>query len=253
MKSTTNVWKTFMESDYARQELDKIEKKAQQYSVNMDRGPLYDNVKPTGTGQTYPETQLNPTVETQGVNAGGASMVGSEDRAPLYTTSPAGVPGGQEQYADPKVEGLDDVAKAMMDVAMKDPTGAPHGTQDNMPESWDGIQAAGGAKVKSFLKEGQDVDPQKAADFIEGFSGSPMMEQSSESGEDELNAILNEIETEEAQTVEASSKKKETLATLKELYKVANELDQLGQYEDANAIDDVLREQVKELVTAKKK
>ena len=253
-RSPSNIWKDFMNSEYAQKELSKIEKTAQQWSVNMDRGPLYDNVSPSGSGQTYPETQMNPTTETQGVNAGGASMVGSEDRGPLYTTSPAAVPGGQEQYADAKVEGKDDIAKAMMDVAMKAPTGNPMGTQDNNSENWDGIQAAG-AKVQQFVKAAQDlgIDPEKAQQFMQGFSGTPMMEESSD--EATLDQILEELEAEEEGGFEldASSKKKETLATLKELYKVANELDDLGQYEDANAIDDVLREQVKELVVAAKK
>lgn len=212
----------------------------------MEKKAQYEEQRPAGSGQTYPQTQLNPTVETQGVNAGGASMVGNEDRGPLYTTSPAPVPGGQEQYADAKVEGLEDVAKAMLDVAMKAPTGGPLGTQDNMAEKWDGIAAAGG-NVQQFTKTSNE---EAAKDFMKGFSGTPMMEDSSET---ELNQILNELEAEEEGFTAEASKKKETLATLKELYKVANDLDQLGQYDDANAIDDVLREQVKELVASKKK
>lgn len=242
-RSPSNVWKDFLNSDYAKNELNKIEKTAQ------ERGPLYDNINPTGSGQTYPQTQLNPTVETQGVNAGGASMVGSEDRAPLYTTSPASVPGGQEQYADPKIEGKDDIAKAMMDVAMKAPTGGPLGTQDNSPENWDGMKASG-TNVKPFAKTSQNLDPDKAKDFMKGFGGVPMMDEDTDA---DLDQILSELEAEEEGFTTEASKKKETLATLKELYKVANELDQLGQYDDANAIDDVLREQVKELITASKK
>jgi hypothetical protein len=151
MSNNGSVWTDFMSSEYAQNELKKIEKKAQQWSVNMDRGPLYDKANPGN------DTTLSQSVTTQGVSGGGGSMVGSEDRKPLYTTKSAPVPGGEETYADATVEGLEDVHSAMLEVAHKAPTGKPLGTQDNKPEKWEGIQAAGSKKAKQLLKKAQDM------------------------------------------------------------------------------------------------
>lgn len=263
-KSNSNIWETFMQSEFAQKQLEKIEKKAQHFSDGRDRDGLY-NVAPAS------DTQLGQSVTTQGVNAGGASMVGSEDRGPLYTTTPAAVPGGQEQYADATVEGLEDTAKAMMDVAMKAPTANPRGSQDNHPESWDGIQAAGNSQLKNFTKSAQDM-------MMDKEGGEHMMAEMMASDDDaSLEKILSELEEEgkeeedkdeeaipsvmisgdkmmEAEHMmhEASSKKK-TIALLKELVKIATECDEKGLTKDANEIDAVIKSEVKTLLAASKK
>jgi hypothetical protein len=182
-------------------------------------------------------------------------MVGSEDRKPLYTMKSSPTPGGEETYADTTVEGLEDVHSAMMEVAMKAPTGKPLGTQDNMPEKWDGIQAAGKAKVKNFTKQADSMmldddssDETSELDFSEA----------------SLEQLLSEMEDEKEEEAPLPSEhlfeamgsaknKKKTIALLKDLVKIANELDQNHRYEDASEIDAVIKDEVQALLTAAKK
>lgn len=269
-RSDSKVWEDFMQSEFVQSELKKIKKEAQavdQWSVNMDRNKLYGpGADPKNT------TTLSESAETMGVNAGGASMVGSGDSKALYTTKPAPVPGGEEQYADTTVEGLEDIQKAMMDVAMREPTGKPLGTQDNMPEKWDGIQAAGKA-TKPFTKQSQAYDPNNkgAADAAKAISQSFMGGHKMMEGEEpSLEQILSDLEKEEGEGSKDGSeegehmmapemmamgaaKKKETVALLKELVKIANELDSQGQHEDASEIDAVIKSEVETLASSKKK
>lgn len=245
--SGSNVWSTFMESEYAQSELKKIEKQAQQWSVNMDRGPLYDKADPGN------KTELSQSVTTQGVSGGGGSMVGSEDRKPLYTMKTAPTPGGEENYADTTVEGLEDIQSAMMDVAMKAPTGKPLGTQDNMPEKWDGIQAAGKAKVKNFTKQADSMmlDDESSEDEGLDFSEASLEQLLSEmeEGEEDSHDHLPSPHLMESM----GSRKKKTIALLKDLVKIANELDQNQRYEDASEVDAIIKDEVQALLTAAKK
>lgn len=245
--SNSKIWENFMQSEFAKSEISKIEKKAQHFSDGRDRDPLY-SVDPGN------KTQLSQSATTQGVNAGGASNVGSGDRGPLYQTTPAAVQGGAEQYADATVEGLEDVAKAMMDVAHKAPTGEPRGSQDNQSESWAGIQAAGSDQVKNFAKTAQDM----------GHGGDHMMSEMMDSDEDvSLEQILSELEAEEKGEEEAheeddymmseAANKKKTVALLKELVKIASECDEKGLHSDADEIDSVIKQEVQTLLAATKK
>jgi hypothetical protein len=254
--SGSNVWSDFMASEYAQSELKKIEKQAQQWSVNMDRGPLYDKADPGN------KTELSQSATTQGVSGGGGSMVGSEDRKPLYTMKTAPTPGGEEEYADTTVEGLEDIQSAMMEVAMKAPTGKPLGTQDNMPEKWDGMQAAGKARVKNFTKKADAL--MEADDFghDEGHSDETQELDFSEASLEQLLEEMNQEESDEGHAISShdlmeamgSANKKKTVAFLKELVKIANELDQKGQHTEASEIDAVVKDEVQALLaTAKKK
>jgi hypothetical protein len=299
---SNDIWSSFMNSEYAQTELKKIEKKAQQFSVNMDRGPLYDKADPGN------KTQLSQSETTMGVGAGGGSVVGNGDRKTVYTTKPAQVPGGEEQYADTTVEGLEDVHEAMLDVAHREPTGGPFGTQDNQPEKWDGIQAAGNAKAKYPVKKAQDSrdSSNPAAQSIgNAFMGKKMMdngdgkmmmdeEEHETSYEDKsLEEILAELdkgseddyddqvvdvdgefhEDKQSHDLDAEdfedltssddmepvdsfldkSAAKKTVSYLKELVKIANECDQKGLHEDASQIDAIIKDEVKQLVTARKR
>jgi hypothetical protein len=247
----------------------------------MDRGPLYDKANPGN------DTTLSQSVTTQGVSGGGGSMVGSEDRKPLYTTKSAPVPGGEETYADATVEGLEDVHSAMLEVAHKAPTGKPLGTQDNKSEKWEGIQAAGSKKAKQLLKKAQDMfeeaelpseeaeesvedmidsedhDDEDKVDIseVEGLFDSYEDEEEDES----LESILEELESEDSHggmpmmdkmgdehPVTASTTRK-TVAILQELVKIANDLDANQQHDDASEIDAVLKEEVQTLIASAKK
>ena len=87
------------------------------------------------------------------------------------------------------------------------------------------------------------------------------------SEEVELDQILADLEEEEAASEESfeggqpmmdemaafAVNKKKTVALLKELVKIASELDEKGQYEDATEIDNVIKEEVQTLLTASKK
>jgi hypothetical protein len=285
MSNNGSVWTDFMSSEYAQNELKKIEKKAQQWSVNMDRGPLYDKANPGN------DTTLSQSVTTQGVSGGGGSMVGNEDRKPLYTTKSAPVPGGEETYADATVEGLEDIHSAMLEVAHKAPTGKPLGTQDNKPEKWDGIQAAGSKKVKQLLKKAQDMFdgdgelPPEAEDLesVEDMIGtedhddedkvdisevSGLFDSYDEEEEDEdesLESILEELESEDShggmpmmdkmgdEHMATASTTRKTVAILQELVKIANDLDANKQHADASEIDAVLKEEVQTLLASAKK
>lgn len=289
---SNDIWSAFMNSEYAQSELKKIEKRAQ------DRGPLY-SVDPKN------KTQLSQSETTKGVSSGGGSVVGNGERKTVYTTKPAQVPGGEETYADPTVEGLEDIHEAMLDVAHREPTGGPFGTQDNQSEKWDGIQAAGHAKAKYPTKKAQA--PQLDSKGVEGMKdafkmmgdGKMMMDDEHEEEEhssyedkslEEILAELdkgseddhddeavdvdgefhedknsNDLDAEDFEGSNSSddmepvdsffdkNASKKTVAYLKELVKIANECDQKGLYEDASQIDSIIKDEVKTLVTAKKK
>ena len=210
----SDIWEEFTKHPTNQKIIEKVDgkkrvKEAQAFSSGNDRSGY--EVDPGNN------TTLSQSTTTQGVNAGGASLVGNEDRAIVYdnVTSPAACQGGAEKYADPVVEGLEDVASAMMEVATKAPTGNPEGSQDNTAEKWDGIPAVG-SKRKSFTKQA-DVDE-----------------------------IIKELEEEDTVTAGRFS-------TLKDLVKLADFCDQQGEVEDANEIDLVLKEEVKHLIEASKK
>ena len=273
-RSDSKLWDTFMQSEYVQSELKKIEKKAQapdQWSVNMDRNKLYG---PASDPKN--KTTLSDSTETMGVAAGGASLVGSGDSKALYTTKQVAAPGGEEQYADTTVEGLEDIQKAMLEVAHREPTGGPFGTQDNVSEKWDGIQAAGKA-TKPFTKKSQA--PQLSPTGVQGMKDAfKMMGEDEEDhdhkdhedsepslediladlekgqGAEDMHASLHDEESDSLSDLMArgSSKKKETVALLKELVKIANELDSQGQHEDASEIDAVIKSEVVALASKKK-
>ena len=271
-RSNSNVWADFMDSEYVQSELNKIEKSAQAYSTNMDRNKLY-NVDPKN------HTELSQSTETMGVSGGGGSLVGSGDSKALYTTKSAPVPGGQEEYADATVEGLEDVASAMMEVAMKAPTGKPLGTQDNMPEKWDGIQAAGKSSKSVKKAQAPHMNPAGAAGMAAAFGKQPgqklmsememedvgleMEDEDHESHEHthsddeshDLEALLDELESEGSERgMSLASRKAQTVSLLKELVKIANDLDLQGQHAEASEIDLAIKDEVKTLVsTAKRK
>lgn len=262
MSNNSQAWEDFMTSEFVQGELKKMEKEAQaQWSVNMDRNKLYG---PAADPKN--NTTLSESTETMGVAAGGGSIVGGGDSKALYTTKSAPTLGGEETYADTTVEGLEDVQKAMMDVAMRDATGKPFGTQDNMSEKWDGIQAAG-ASTKPFTKKSQAYDPNNAgsADAAKKISdsfmhGHKMMDKTSDEDKT-LEQILSELEGTEGEgpkdgshetAMASANKKRETVSFLKELVKIANELDAQGQYDDAAEIDTVIKDEIKVLASKKK-
>ena len=272
-RSDSQLWDTFMQSEYVQTELKKIEKTAQAPDRNKLYGPAADPKN---------KTTLSDSVETMGVAAGGASLVGSGDSKALYTTKSVAAPGGEEQYADTTVEGLEDIQKAMLEVAHREPTGGPFGTQDNVSEKWSGIAAAGKA-TKPFTKKSQatdsrDSDNAAAQSIGNAFMGAKHMmgegedenehdEHDSEpslediladlergQGVDEMHADMHDEESDSLQDMMArgSLKKKETVALLKELVKIANELDSQGQHEDASEIDAVIKSEVVALASKKK-
>jgi len=269
-RSDSQLWDTFMQSEYVQTELKKIEKTAQAPDRNKLYGPAADPKN---------KTTLSDSVETMGVAAGGASLVGSGDSKALYTTKSVAAPGGEEQYADTTVEGLEDIQKAMLEVAHREPTGGPFGTQDNVSEKWSGIAAAGKA-TKPFTKKSQapqapQLDPGGVAGMADAFK---MMDEDEEEdhehdehdsepslediladlergqGVDEMHADMHDEESDSLQDMMArgSLKKKETVALLKELVKIANELDSQGQHEDASEIDAVIKSEVVALASKKK-
>ena len=252
-KENSKVWESFMNSEFAQEQLVKMEKQAQ-----VDRSKLY-NVDPKN------HTTLNESVETMGVSGGGGSMVGSGDSKALYTMKKAPVPGGAEEYADAVVEGLEDIASAMMDVALREPKGGPFGSQDNSPEKWDGLQAAGKKNIKSFTKKAQELElhgdeGDSLESLLADLEGEGHAESHSEETLPEHDESLElhgdedaELESILADLDKVASTKRASMNMLKELVKIANDLDLAGEHEDAAEIDSVLKDEVKALIAAKKK
>ena len=178
-RSDSKVWNEFMSSEFAQSEIKKMKKEA--FGADVDRNKLYG---PAADPKN--NTTLSESFETQGVAAGGASIVGGGDSKALYTVKSVPVPGGQEACADAVVEGLEDIQKVMMEVAMREATGKPFGTQDNVSEKWDGIQAAG-RSIKPFSKAGQ-MNPVADPEMMMA----PMMEEEDEN--QSIEDILAELE-----------------------------------------------------------
>lgn len=230
----SKVWEAFMSSDYVQTELTK-------QAQSADRSKLYD-VDPKN------HTELSESATTQGVSAGGGSLVGSGDSKALYTMKAAPVPGDKNALV---VEGLEDRHKKMMEVAMKAPTGKQ-------------------ASLKGFTKQSQHMMGEHMMDKM---MGEHMMDEkmmSEKAMDEELDSILDEdykeheehdhadkmveeiladLEKEESE----EHKKEATLGLLRELVKIANELDSEGAHEDANEIDLVLKEEVRTLAASLKK
>jgi hypothetical protein len=163
----------------------------------------------------------------------------------------------------------------MLEVAHREPTGGPFGTQDNVSEKWSGIAAAGKA-TKPFTKKSQapQLDPKGVAGMAHAFKMMGEGEDENEhdehdsepslediladlergQGVDEMHADMHDEESDSLQDMMArgSLKKKETVALLKELVKIANELDSQGQHEDASEIDAVIKSEVVALASKKK-
>lgn len=267
----SNVWRDYMSSKFAQEVLAELDsakrvKKAQaQFSDGRDRDSLYD------VGPGMEPASLGASVETMGVSGGGGSMVGSGDSKALYTMKNVSVPGGQESYADGVVEGLEDKAKAILDVAMRDPTGKPFGDEGNQSLKWDGIAAAG-KSVKPFTKQSATL----AGNPVSGTGGMPgggsqmmgdgsMMMGCSMHGEEcqeecDLKDLLGDEDEDmagdegmddmsggmdlESLLTSASTRSRKTVALLKELVKIANELDLEGAVQEANEIDAVIKTEV---------
>lgn len=247
----SRVWTDFMSSPYAREVLAALKKEKEAsfnkegqsaYSVNMDRNQLYD----VGWHENY----LAPSTETQvSTGAGGGSNVGSGERKHLYDVPQGATMGGEEAYASPVVEGKEDIAKQMEEVARRNPPhGRPHGTQDNMSEKWDGIQAAG-ANVKPFTKEGQNVDPQKAKQVADSFKDSLGMEaetceeEESEDSAFDLDSLLDKLASDETEVQTGAPDQATSLLT--DLVQMADELDSEGKFEAAAEIDQAIVAEVK--------
>lgn len=222
----SKVWEAFMNSDYVQSELTK-------QAQSQDRSKLYD-VDPKN------HTELSESATTQGVSAGGGSLVGSGDSKALYTMKAAPVPGDKNALV---VEGLEDRHKKMMEVAMKAPTGKQ-------------------ASLKGFTKQSQHMMGEHMMDKM---MGEHMMDKMME--HEELDSLLEEKKEEhdhadkmveeilaDLEKEESEEHKKEaTLDLLRELVKIANELDAEGEHEDANEIDLVLKEEVRTLAASLKK
>lgn len=245
MSKDSKIWEAFMGSDYAQEQLATLEKKAQA----TDRNKLY-NVDPKN------KTELNKSVETMGVGGGGGSLVGSGDSKSLYTLKKTPTPGGLEEYADTVVEGLEDVQSAMMEVALRDPKGGPFGSQDNSPEKWEGLQAAGRG-VKPFTKKADNEleltgdEDKELEDLLKSLAGpaeemmvEETMEVPAEAADDMESAVedLNKV-----------ANKTATLNMLKELVKIANDLDAAGDHANAAEIDAVLKDELTTILASKKK
>lgn len=251
-RKDSKVWESFMNSPFAQEQIGKMEKQAQ-----VDRSKLY-NVDPKN------KTELNKSVETMGVSGGGGSMVGSGDSKALYTMKKAPTPGGAEEYADTVVEGLEDIASAMMEVAMREPKGGPFGSQDNSPEKWDGLQAAGKKNVKSFTKQAHELElhGEEGSDLeslLADLSKEDEADEAHEAHEGHEHALElagdedSELESILADLDKVASTKRASMNMLKELVKIANDLDLAGEHADAAEIDSVLKEEVKALIASKKK
>lgn len=261
MKSNSKTWDDFMSSAFVTKALEKTaQAEGNEYSVT-----------PASS------TELGKSVTTQGVSAGGASMTGgAEDSKALYTTSPAALAGNAEQYADATVEGLEDVAKAMMDVAMSTPTGEVKeaGSRKSIKTAQDMGEFSDDDYLDDLFKadlSDEDVTqtddeyltsledealsgPISSEEETEAFSSEPTIEDSSDTDLAEMfekDEASDEFSFDDFST--ASAEKRKTFATLIELVKVADECDALGLHNDANDVDSVIKDEIKSLITAAKK
>jgi hypothetical protein len=239
MKTKSKVWDDFMSSEFAQKRLEKQAADRSEYNVDPKN-----------------KTVLNPSVETKGVNSGGASMVGSGDSKALYTTKPVSVPGGAEKYADPVVEGLEDIHNAMLDVAHSTPTGKVAGTKPFMKaaqfedEMSDEIEVVEDEDklIEQFLTdlESEDDEDDQQQDLVS------LLEQ--QDVEDQFAPEENEVElVEEQEGLGSVMASKKTLLILKELVASADELDAAGRTEDADVLDAVIKQELQTMVTASKK
>ena len=225
MTSNSKIWDEFMDSEYAQSQLQKTAE-VDPYSVDPGN-----------------KTELNKSVETHCV------APGAKDK---YTTKPAPTPGGAEKFADPVVEGLEDIHNQMMAVVNREPTGKV------------------AKKVKDFVKKA-DMD-----DDGELFDVEEEMEDDSEKGIDQL---LEELRHEDiveesdedpieypsvieegdellighSHDLDASSSVKKVFAALNDLVIIADELDLAGQHEDAKVLDTIITDEFKALASLKKK
>lgn len=276
----SKVWEDFMNTEFAQRKLEQIKKEAQ----SADRDKLY-RVDPKN------KTELSKSTETMGTSSGGGSLVGGGDSKSLYTLKSTSVPGGAESYADAVVEGLEDVHARMLEVAHKEPKGNPKGTQDNKSEKWEGLQAAGNA-VKSFTKSAMESEMAHEMDdeaehkeeqyeddsehdnkFEEMLKMLKQHEDKDKSEHDdefeEILKMLKEHEDEDKKHTDEMShemshemkhemakdleKSAGNVSLLRELVKIANDLDAQGNFEDASEIDAVVEAETKALIASLKK
>lgn len=235
-RSESQVWEDFMGGDYAQSEIQRIKKSAS----GQDRNKLY-NVDPKN------KTELSESVKTMGVSSGGGSIVGGGDSKALYTTKSSPVSG------DSTVEGLEAIHDAMMEVANRTPTGKQ------------------GNSLKQFTKAGQMqmmnpmMNPMMSPEDEE-----ETLDLNGDEGDD-LESILAQLEEEDSEdsedseslheplasrhlhTASLAAKRADAVSLLKELVKIANDLDAQGQHADAAEIDAVIKDEVKTLAASKKK
>lgn len=190
---------------------------------------------------------LNPSVETKGVSNSGGGTGG------VYKTTPAPCQGGAENFADPVVEGLEDIADAMLAAAKREPKGKHPGEE--------GIRASG-STLKPFTKQAtgcMEMEPTVAEEFEKAEPPSQVAGVAQADEEtldlDKLLDSLSEGAKETSAPVLASRfDKKSVLATLNDLIEVANACDAEGNTDEADEIDAFIRAQLVVLTkTAKKK
>lgn len=184
---------------------------------------------------------ISPSVETKGVSNSGGGTGG------VYKTTPAPCQGGEESFADPVVEGLHEIADAMLEAAQREPKGTHPGEE--------GIRASG-SKVKPFTKQAtgcSEMDPafEKAEPPVQVAGVAEM-----DAEEDVLNLdkLLESLSEGAEESAPVATDPKAVIATLNDLIEIADASDAEGDTAAADEIDAFIRAQLVALTkTAKKK